>query len=39
MVGELYLADIGVPRELYAREPLSLTVGPVFARSDVVRVA
>jgi len=39
VVGELYLADIGVPRELYAREPLSLTVGPVFARSDVVRVA
>jgi len=39
VVGELYLADIGVPRELYAREPLGLTVDPVFARSDVVRVA
>lgn len=38
-VGELYLADIGVPAELYAAEPLSMTVGPVFARSDVVRLA
>ena len=37
-VGELYLADIGVPPELYEREPLSLSVGPIFATSDVVRV-
>ena len=39
VVGELYLADISVPRELYAREPLNLRVGPVFARTDVVRLA
>jgi len=39
VVGELYLADIGVPAELYAAEPLGLQVGPVFAKSDVVRVA
>jgi NAD(P)H-hydrate epimerase len=39
VVGELYLADIGVPAELYAREPLSMQVGPIFARSDVVRLA
>jgi NAD(P)H-hydrate epimerase len=39
VVGELYLADISVPAELYAREPLSLEVGPIFARRDVVRLA
>ncbi|MGC9356630.1 MAG: NAD(P)H-hydrate epimerase, partial [Anaerolineae bacterium] len=32
-VGELYLADIGVPPELYA-EFLNLEVGPIFARSE-----
>ena len=37
-VGELYLADIGVPPELYARPPLNLDVGPVFAQADVVRL-
>jgi NAD(P)H-hydrate epimerase len=35
-VGELYLADIGVPPALYAG--LGLTVGPLFARADVVRL-
>jgi NAD(P)H-hydrate epimerase len=29
VVGELYLADIGVPAELYAQEPLGLQVGPL----------
>ncbi len=38
-VGELYLGDISVPPQLYAREPLNLHVGPIFARSDVVRLA
>jgi len=38
VVGELYLADISVPRALYAREPLNLDVGLIFARSDVVRL-
>jgi NAD(P)H-hydrate epimerase len=38
VVGELYLADIGVPPELYAREPLGIHPGPVFAHSDVVRL-
>ena len=37
-VGELYLADIGVPTELYGRVPLCLSVGSVFARGDVVRL-
>jgi NAD(P)H-hydrate epimerase len=39
VVGELYLADISVPAELYRREPLNLEVGPIFARRDVVRLA
>ncbi len=37
-VGELYLADIGVPPELYARPEISLSVGPVFAMEDLVRL-
>jgi NAD(P)H-hydrate epimerase len=37
-VGELYLADIGVPPSLYAQPPLELEVGPVFAQGDVVRL-
>ena len=36
-VGELYLADIGVPPELYSRF-LNIDVGPIFATSDVVRL-
>jgi NAD(P)H-hydrate epimerase len=39
VVGELYLADISVPPALYAREPLGLEVGPIFATADVVRLA
>ncbi len=38
LVGELYLADIGVPPALYAQPPLELNVGPIFATSDVVRL-
>ncbi|NDJ75248.1 MAG: NAD(P)H-hydrate epimerase [Chloroflexi bacterium] len=37
-VGELYLADIGVPPDLYAEPALGLTVGSVFAQSDIVRL-
>jgi NAD(P)H-hydrate epimerase len=37
-VGEVYLADISVPPELYAEPALGLEVGPIFAESDVVRV-
>jgi len=37
-VGELYLADIGVPPALYARPGLDLDVGPLFAQSDLVRI-
>ena len=37
-VGELYLADISVPPSLYASDALGLEVGPIFARSDIVRL-
>jgi NAD(P)H-hydrate epimerase len=37
-VGELYLADVGVPPSLYARPALGLEVGAVFAQGDVVRL-
>jgi NAD(P)H-hydrate epimerase len=37
-VGELYLADIGVPPSLYSGEKLGLEVGPVFATGDIVRL-
>jgi NAD(P)H-hydrate epimerase len=37
-VGELYLADIGVPPTLYANATLQLTVGPIFATNDIVRI-
>ncbi len=39
IVGELYLADISVPPELYGREPLDLDVGAIFALGDIVRLA
>ena len=38
LVGELYLADIGVPPELYASLALNLSVGPLFRRADVIRL-
>jgi len=37
-VGELYLADIGVPRQLYRRSPLNLRVPDSFAGGDLVRL-
>jgi len=36
-VGDLYLADISVPPDLYQRS-FGMTVGPLFAQSDVVRL-
>ena len=38
-VGELYLADISVPPELYARMNPPVAVGPLFAHDDVVQVS
>jgi len=37
-IGELYLADITVPPELYGRPPLDLEVPDVFAQNEIVRV-
>jgi NAD(P)H-hydrate epimerase len=37
-VGELYLADIGVPPELYAAPSLGLSVRDIFARDAIVRL-
>lgn len=37
-VGELYLADIGVPPALYSRPPLELSVGPIFGHEEIVRI-
>jgi len=37
-VGELYLADIGVPPTLYAEPALSLHVGALFAESEILRL-
>ena len=37
-VGELYLADISVPPELYAEPALRLQVSTLFSQSDIVRV-
>ena len=38
-VGELYLADIGVPPDLYAGAGLGLEVGPIFTKSEIVRLS
>lgn len=38
LVRELYLADIGVPPQLYRRPPLGLEIPDIFAAADLVRV-
>lgn len=38
-VGELYLADISVPPELYAEPAIGLNVAAIFAQSDLVRLS
>jgi NAD(P)H-hydrate epimerase len=35
-VGQLYLADISVPAEVFRR--IGLTVGPIFAQSDIIPI-
>ena len=37
-VGELYLADIGVPPELFARPSLNLKVGPIFHQEEILHL-
>jgi len=38
VVGELYLADIGVPPELYQQPSLQLQVGPIFHEGQIIRL-
>lgn len=38
VTGELYLADISVPPELYSGPGLNLSVEPIFAQEDVIRI-
>jgi hypothetical protein len=38
LVGELYLADISVPPELYASPGLDLALRPLFRQADVIRL-
>ena len=38
VVGDLYLADIGVPPELYAGPGLELEVGAIFEQDTIVRL-
>lgn len=38
LVGELYLADIGVPPELYANETLGLQLDAIFAQNELLRI-
>jgi len=37
-IGELYLADISVPPDLYAKPPLPHDVPNVFAEDGIVRI-
>ena len=37
-VGELYLADISVPPDLYAEPALAVQVGHIFAKNDIIRL-
>jgi NAD(P)H-hydrate epimerase len=38
VVGELYLADIGVPSDLYAGPRVGVAVGPIFAKEEIIRL-
>jgi NAD(P)H-hydrate epimerase len=38
-IGELYLADISVPPTLYAIPSLGLNIPPLFAQSEILRLA
>ncbi len=38
VVGELYLADIGIPPELYRRPNLNVDVGQIFAEDEIIQL-
>ena len=37
-VGELYLADISVPPQLYADTSLDIRVGPIFSQGNILQI-
>jgi len=37
-LGELFLADISVPNELYKEESLNLSVGKIFSESSIIKI-
>ena len=37
-IGELYLADISVPLEIYSKPPLELKVSNIFTQNEVIRL-
>ncbi|NIM89855.1 MAG: NAD(P)H-hydrate epimerase [Candidatus Aminicenantes bacterium] len=37
-MGELYLADIGVPSRLYSERRWNFRVGPIFSESNILRI-
>jgi NAD(P)H-hydrate epimerase len=38
IVGELYLADISIPPDLFSEPSLNIEVGAIFAKDDIVRL-
>jgi len=38
IAGELYLADISVPPDLYSEPGINMEVGFIFAKDDIVRL-
>jgi NAD(P)H-hydrate epimerase len=38
LIGELYLADISVPPALYSSPQIGLSVEPIFASDDIIRL-
>jgi NAD(P)H-hydrate epimerase len=36
IVGELYLGDIGVPRDLYSQPSLNINLGKIFSRQGII---
>jgi hypothetical protein len=38
VVGELYLADISVPPDLFSEPGIEIEVGAIFAKDDIVRL-
>lgn len=38
VVGELYLADIGVPPELYSHPSINMQIEPIFSESAIIRL-